>query len=190
VTYNKKLGEKIKLIREKNKMSIEELSQRAGIDSTMISSIENGELVPYISPLVKLSRALGVRLGTFLDDQENLGPVITRHADLDRVARFRGTDTDSETGRTFFSLAQNKTSRHMEPLLIELSPSDEAGLQKSSHEGEEFVYVIEGEIIIDYGKDVFKLKAGESIYYDSIVEHDVKADGRPAKIIAVIHEPS
>lgn len=190
MTYNKKLGEKIKLTREKNDMSIEQLAERAGIDISMISSIENGELVPYLSPLVKLSRALGVRLGTFLDDQENLGPVITRHDDLAQVARFRGADTDTAAGRTFFSLALNKTSRHMEPFMIELSPSDEAGLKKSSHEGEEFIYVLEGEIVIDYGKDVYTLKAGESIYYDSIVEHDVKASGSAAKILAVIHEPA
>ena len=59
---------------------------------------------------------------------------------------------------------------------------------KSKRSGEESV--LEGEIIIDYGKDVFTLKAGESIYYDSIVEHDVKAAGAPAKILAVIHEPA
>ena len=83
-------------------MSIEQLAARAGIDVSMINSIENGELVPYLSPLVKLSRALGVRLGTFLDDQENLGPVVTRNDDLAQVARFRGADTDTEAGRTFF----------------------------------------------------------------------------------------
>ena len=74
--------------------------------------------------------------------------------------------------------------------MIELSPSDEAGLRKSSHEGEEFIYVLDGEIAIDYGKDIFRLKAGESIYYDSIVEHDVKAVDAPARILAVIHEPA
>ena len=190
MTYNKKLGEKIKLTREKNDMTVDQLAERAGVDVAMVNSIENGELVPYLSPLVKLSRALGVRLGTFLDDQEHIGPVVTKNDDSDRVARFRGSDADKDAGRTFFSLALNKTSRHMEPFMIELSPSDDAELKKSSHEGEEFIYVLEGDIVINYGKDEYKLTAGESIYYDSIVEHDVKASGASAKILAVIHEPA
>ncbi|HAK47132.1 MAG TPA: DNA-binding protein, partial [Spirochaeta sp.] len=56
---------------------------------------------------------------------------------------------------------------------------------------EEFIYVLEGEIEINYGKDVYNLTSGESIYYDSIVEHDVKAAGNAAaRILAVIHEPA
>ncbi len=190
MNYNEKLGEKIKLTREKNDMTVEQLADRAGVDSEMIRSIEKGGLVPYISPLVKLSRALGVRLGTFLDDQENLGPVITRSGDMANIARFRGASEADAKGRSFFSLALNKTSRHMEPLIVELSPSDDTGLKKSSHEGEEFIYVLEGSVVIGYGKEVYTLSAGESIYYDSIVEHDVRAAGAPAKILAVIHEPS
>ncbi|MDC7227347.1 MAG: cupin domain-containing protein [Spirochaetales bacterium] len=189
MTYNEKLGEKIRLTREKNDMSVEQLAERAGVDVKMVESIEYGALVPYLSPLVKLSRALGVRLGTFLDDQEHLGPVVNRKDDQAHISRFRGADADEDEGRTFYSLALNKSSRHMEPLMVELSPSDEA-VKKSSHEGEEFIYVLEGNIEVNYGKEVYKLSAGDSIYYDSIVEHDVMADGASARILAVIHEPA
>ena len=190
MTYNERLGEKIKLTREKNTMTIDQLAERAGLDVKMVENIESGVLVPYMSPLVKLSRAMGVRLGTFLDDQEDLGPVVTKKEDMDGVAKFRGADSQNSSGRSFYSLARNKTSRHMEPLMMELSPSDDEELKKSSHEGEEFIYVLEGVVRIDYGKDVYELTAGESIYYDSIVEHDVKAVGDRARILAVIHEPA
>ena len=191
MTYNEKLGEKIRLTREKNDMSVDQLAERAGVDSSMVESIESGELVPYLSPLIKLSRALGVRLGTFLDDQENLGPVITKNDDISHVKRFRGADADTNGGRTFYSLALNKTSRHMEPMIVELNPSDDAALKKSSHEGEEFIYVLEGAVTVEYGREVYSLSTGDSIYYDSIVEHDVKAAGNAsAKILAVIHEPA
>ena len=96
----------------------------------LVRNIENGELVPYMSPLVKLSRALGVRLGTFLDDQEHLGPVITKNGDMDGIAKFRGSDSRTAAGRSFFSLARNKTSRHMEPLMMDLYPADDEGLKK------------------------------------------------------------
>ena len=79
----------------------------------------------------------------------------------------------------------------MEPFLVELSPSDESARKTSSHEGEEFVYVLEGKVEIIYGKEIYNLSEGESIYYDSIVQHDVKAAGSSsAKILAVVHEPA
>jgi transcriptional regulator with XRE-family HTH domain len=191
MAYNKQLGEKIKLLREKREMTIDTLAQQAGIDSAMVAKMEEGELVPYLSPLIKLSRALGVRLGTFLDYQEILGPVVTKKKELSEVERFRGVDTEADRGRSFYSLALNKTSRHMEPFIVELEPSDESGRKTSSHEGEEFIYVLEGEVEILYGKEIYNLSEGESIYYDSIVQHDVKAAGnKSAKVLAVVHEPA
>lgn len=191
MSYNTKLGEKVKLSREKNEMSAEQLAERAGVDTSMVESIEKGQLVPYLSPLIKISRALGVRLGTLLDDQEHIGPVVTKNDDLKHVERFRGADSDSNRSRVFYSLALNKTSRHMEPLLVDLDLSDDSANKKSSHEGEEFIYVLDGSIKVEYGKDVYNLNRGESIYFDSIIEHDVKAAGNEqARILAVIHEPA
>ncbi|MGZ7070058.1 MAG: cupin domain-containing protein, partial [Methanobacterium sp.] len=60
----------------------------------------------------------------------------------------------------------------------------------SSHEGEEFIYVMDGEIEILYGQDKYLVSAGDSIYYDSIVPHDLHAyGGKDAKILAVVYTP-
>lgn len=190
MSFNVKLGEKVTLLREKSDMSTEQLAKKAGVDILMVQQIENGELVPFLTQLIKISRALGVRLGTLLDDQEHIGPVITKNDDLQHVKRFRGSSSDSKRNRVYYSLAFNKHSRHMEPLLLELAPSDDYDNKKSSHEGEEFIYVLEGDITVEYGKEKYSLLKGESIYFDAIIEHDVKAKGKnPAKILAVIHEP-
>ncbi len=191
MAYNKKLGERVKLTREKFNISVEELADRSGIDAEKIRKIERGDLAPYLNPLIKIARALGVRLGTFLDDKEQIGPVVTKKEDMDEVERFRGVDLENDRNRAFFSLALNKTSRHMEPFIVELSPADKESGRLSSHEGEEFIYVLEGQVEVLYGKDSFTLNTGESIYYDSIVEHDILAAGNnPARIIAVVHEPA
>ncbi len=191
MAYNVKLGERVKLTREKFSISVEELSERSGIDAAMIKRMEDGDLAPYLNPLIKIARALGVRLGTFLDDKEQIGPVITTKQDMAQVERFRGVDSENDRNRTFFSLALNKTSRHMEPFIVELSTSSAGNGKLSAHEGEEFIYVLEGKVKILYGDDSFTLGTGESIYYDSVIEHDVLAAGdAPAKIIAVVHEPA
>ena len=75
---NEDFAKKIKDIRERQDMTIEELSERSGVKIDVLNAMENGEVIPSLTPLTKMARALGVRLGTFLDDTPELGPVVTR----------------------------------------------------------------------------------------------------------------
>ena len=78
----------------------------------------------------------------------------------------------------------------MEPFIIDIHASDEQGYKLSAHEGEEFIFVMSGEVEIEYGKEKYVLKEGDSIFYDSIVEHHVHgAKGKSAKILAVVYIP-
>ena len=177
-------------MRETRSLSLEDLAERANLKVDGIKKIENGEQIPGLTPLLKIARALGVRLGTFLDDQQDIGPVITRKDDKKGITRFSNKDNPDHSDLDFYSLAQNKSGRHMEPFMIDIFSSSEEDYKLSSHEGEEFIYVMKGEIEIIYGKDTFILKEGESIYYDSIVEHHVHSHGTgDAKILAVVYAP-
>lgn len=79
----------------------------------------------------------------------------------------------------------------MEPFMIDVAPSAEGeSFVPSSHEGEEFIYVLEGKLEIVYGKNTYQLEAGDSIYYDSIVAHHVHAaKGSSARILGVVYTP-
>lgn len=78
----------------------------------------------------------------------------------------------------------------MEPFLIDIAPASDVDFILSTHEGEEFIYVLNGIVEINYGKDVYVLEEGDSIYYDSIVAHHVHAgNGSTAKILGVIYTP-
>ena len=77
------VGKRIRTYRENLDMSIYDLSQKSGIDEKVINSIEKGEVLPALGVLTKLSRALGQRLGTFMDDQFKPDPIITRAADIE-----------------------------------------------------------------------------------------------------------
>jgi quercetin dioxygenase-like cupin family protein/transcriptional regulator with XRE-family HTH domain len=191
------------------------LVERSGLDTDLIRRIEEG-YIPDLAPLLKISRALGVRLGTLLDDHEELGPVITRKGDVVAAARFvtglpgNGTEVDlgslaagtivpkakdqgtsSEVphkGLHFNALAAAKGGRHMEPFIVDIEADAEQG--KSSHEGEEFIHVLEGALALEYGAASHTLNEGDSVYYDSIVPHRVLAGGgKPARILAVIYAP-
>ncbi len=179
----------ITLCKEKN-ISFDELSERTALSVKQIETIINVEELPSLAPLIKIARALGVRLGTFLDDSEMLGPVIHRQADSHEPVTFSSQLSTSSSHLDFFTLAGNKTGRHMEPFLIDIKPSLTHESVLSSHEGEEFIYVLEGSVKIIYGKDTNILYKGDSIYYDSVVDHLVcAADNQPAKIVAVVYTP-
>jgi quercetin dioxygenase-like cupin family protein len=90
----------------------------------------------------------------------------------------------------YHPLAQQKAGRHMEPFIIDINPTDNVDYQLSAHEGEEFIYVMEGEIELAYGKEFYLLKQGDTIYYDSIVKHHLHGlPGKAAKILALVYIP-
>ncbi len=188
------VAQRIRTIREKRQMSIADLAAAIPGDASgnakLIESLERGELVPSLTPLLQIARALGVRLGSFLDDQVGNALVLTRTADMEQTSRFVGSNLGAARAElAFHSLAANKADRHMEPFLIDVKPHTDKPVL-STHEGEEFVYVLDGEIELSYGKETHKLGVGDSIYYDSIVPHHLHATGdRDAKILAVVYAP-
>ena len=186
----KNVGEKITSIREQKNISLPDLAERCGFTIGMMTKIEANETIPSLGHLIKVARALGVRLGTFLDDMDQLGPVITRNGEQMMGASFSSKASSSHHNLDFFPLASAKSGRHMEPFIVDIIPVAESDFMQSSHEGEEFIYVLDGRIEIRYGKSVYILSKGDSIYYDSVVDHNVQAaDEYPAKILAVVYAP-
>jgi transcriptional regulator with XRE-family HTH domain len=194
-------GEHIAELCKTYSVSRETLAERSGVPAELIRRIEEDGHIPDLAPLIKISRALGVRLGTLLDDHEELGPVITRAGKAGDSARFiTGLPASEESksagsaanaghqGLTFKALAADKNGRHMEPFIVDIEPDAEQN--KSTHEGEEFIHVLSGKLGLEYGADSFILNEGDSIYYDSIIPHrDYSADGKVVRILAVIYTP-
>jgi len=187
-------GERIAEIRKTYSVSREDLAERSGVSVELISKIEDDGHIPDLAPLIKISRGLGVRLGTLLDDHEKLGPVICRVGEAASSSRFKtglpeGVAAGEHHGLNFNALAADKSGRHMEPFIVTIE--SDAHQEKSSHEGEEFIYVMEGKLAFEYGTSKDTLNMGDSVYYDSIVPHRVySADKNAVKILAVIYTPA
>jgi quercetin dioxygenase-like cupin family protein/DNA-binding XRE family transcriptional regulator len=188
-------SQRIKTLRETYGMSQEVLAERSAVPLELIKRIEDG-FIPDLAPLVKIARTLGVRLGTILDEDRELGPVITRKGEVKENLQFNqrnnvhNADAGSGNQHTlrYAVLAPGKAGRHMEPFLIEVPAH--AQTLRSSHEGEEFFYVLEGKVRFEYGTLVYELDSGDSIYYDSMVPHRALAmNGQDAKVLAVVYTP-
>ena len=185
------VGEKIKSIRETKQISVSELAERTSLAEEQINRIENNVDIPSLAPLIKIARALGVRLGTFLDDQDEVGAVVCRKEELNNsTISFSNNAMNARTHMQYHSLSNSKADRHMEPFIIDIQTTEETNYELSSHEGEEFIFVMEGAVEIAYGKKTHVIEAGDSIYYDSIVPHHVHGyKGQAAKILAVVYTP-
>ncbi len=181
-----KVAERIRTYRERLGMSEADLAAKSGVAEEVVKSVEAGEVLPALGVLTKLSRALGQRLGTFMDDQFKPDPIVTR-ADSRASAEVPSAGR-TEDGYTYYSLALGKPDRHLDPFFVEL-PAD-LPERPASHEGEELIICISGEVELEYGTGKTVLKPGDSAYYNSVVKHALRAlGGKPASIYGIVYMP-
>jgi len=186
--YSPKLGARIRSMRESRNLSREELARKAQVSPERLAAIEDQSESAALGVLVRIARALGARLGTFTDDVVGQDPCVVRNEER-QVASMAQTGAHRPGHMEYHSLGRGKTDRHMEPFYVEMAPgSDET--EQSSHEGEEFIVVLHGQVRLVYGAKTYILNPGDSAYYNSVVPHLVVCEGdAPAAIHAVIYVP-
>ncbi len=184
-----KIGPRVAALREAKRVSIDELSNRTGLGVEFLRDLERGEVHPPLAPLLRVARGLGVRLGTFIDDAVSQDPYLVRVGQREEeLTSTRGKN--SPTALRFHSLGKGKSDRHMEPFFVEILEESANDDTISSHEGEEFLVVVEGQVEVLYAGTRHRLRPGDSIYYNSIVPHRVSSVGGPASIYAVLYLPA
>lgn len=183
------IGSRIRAFREEREVDLQTLARDTGIAEEYLEKLESDAIYPCIGPLQKVARALGVRLGTFLDDQFSRDPVvgdINGKAEADDALHMGSIP---RPGYTYHALGKGKNDRNMEPFHIRIYP-DGGERKTTSHQGEEFILVLTGELLVVYGRETRILKPGETIYYNSIVPHYVgAAKDEPVEILAVTYNP-
>ncbi|NIQ37435.1 MAG: cupin domain-containing protein [Proteobacteria bacterium] len=180
------IGRKIRQLRKRKALTLQNLSTSTGLSKPLLSQIENELVVPPISTLLKISRALEKDITFFFQEPDNNGKVVVvRPFERERLDTKKLGRTDG--GYSYESLAYKKTRKNMEPFLIEFERKDEKDLSFYSHDGEEFLFVLEGNLEFRTENDVHRLKQGDSLYFESDVPHAYRAVGkRNAKAIAVV----
>lgn len=187
MAINQLIGEKLSALRNLKKISIEDLALKTGLSTRQITLIESGVSIPSLGVLIKITRAMGLRIGTLLDDTVKEGPAVIRSDEQQFTLSF--STSENREHLNFMSLAPNKAGRHMEPFVIDIVPNGNDEPVKSSHEGEEFIYVLEGKVTVHYGNDIIELGKGDSIYLDSIVGHLVTTPVEKARILGIVYVP-
>jgi transcriptional regulator with XRE-family HTH domain len=184
-----KVGEKVRELRERRGLSLQEMAERTGYSSALLSQIENHMISPPLGALIKIAKALEVKVGTFFGEEPREHFTIVRKQERKHVSRFASKEGVSY-GYAYESLGFDKKDRHLEPFLITLEPATVRTEKLSTHEGEEFIFILEGEMEVILGTHKDVLYPGDCIYYDSAIPHKVQCHREmPTKILAVIWTP-
>ena len=184
-----RVGEKIRELRENKGLSLQDMANRTGYTSALLSQVENHFISPPLGALIKIAKALEVKVGTFFGDEPRESYAIVRKDERKHISRYASKEGVSY-GYSYESLGFDKKDRQMEPFLVSLEPATVRSEKLSSHDGEEFIFILEGEMeaILGDHKDV--LYPGDCIYYDSAIPHKVQCHREiPTKILAVIWTP-
>jgi transcriptional regulator with XRE-family HTH domain len=182
------LGDRIRKAREAKNITIKELSTRTGTDIEILKNIEANKMTPPLGDLVKLGKALDTRMSYFISPGADK-PVTVVRADQRRPVSRNIKPGSERYGYFYESLAPEKANRRMEPFIVTLVPCDVAEL--STHDGQEFLLVLEGQMVARIGDRTESLGPGDALYYDSSEPHYVRCAGEgKAKILAVIYPGS
>ena len=180
------VGERVKKVRESRGLSLEDVCRRTDLDPETLKGIEDGTIDPPLGQIIRLAKALEMRMGYFISGEEEKPFTIVRRSDRKLVSR-HDSKKGKHYGYEFESLAPHKKNRHMEPFLVTLEPSLTEH-ERSTHDGQEFIYVLKGKMEVRLGSEIHLLDPGDAIYYDSSAPHLVKCHGSEAtKILAVIY---
>lgn len=176
-------GARLRASREERGFTLEELGERAGIEPHLLAQVEAGEDILPLGQLIRVTKALSLKMADVISTGEEAFTIV-RSNERQTFSRF-GAAKERSHGYEYESLAGGKSDRRMEPFIVTLHPA--ASDEPSTHDGQEFIYVLEGEmeVIIEGARDV--LSPGDAIYYDATASHLVRAYGdSPARILAVL----
>ncbi|MEE4314723.1 MAG: XRE family transcriptional regulator [Desulfofustis sp.] len=162
------IGARIRNVRNKQQLKLNDLSKATNLSKGLLSKIENGKVSSPVSTLALIAEALGVNLSVLVDDGVDQPPcayVLVKKKDRVRLNKEPAT-----FGLCMEMLAQEKPNKLMEPCVLYL----ESGRTEPVlfvHPGEEMIIVLQGTMEFTYGEDMFLMEEGDSIYLDATVPH-------------------
>lgn len=160
------IGERIKMLRLSQNRTMQDIAEASDLSKSMISKIENNKAVPSVAALVKIAKSLGTTISCLLEQESFLNAIhITKKEALQNL-------TPTDKGYSIHPYASGFHAKKMQPFLF-VARKTEVIPHELSHEGEEFIYVIKGHMMVRVGEIVYRLNVGDSLYFNSIQKHGI-----------------
>ncbi|KEY52695.1 helix-turn-helix domain-containing protein [Agrobacterium fabrum] len=182
------IGHEVRAYRKKLGITVTDLASATGVSVGMLSKIENGNISPSLTTLQTLSKALGVPITAFFRGFEEPRSATFVKAGQGVNIERRGT----RAGHQYSLLGHidnNTSGVTVEPYLITLT-TDSDVFPTFQHEGMEFLYMLEGEVVYRHGEQLFTMQAGDSLFFDADAPHGPEELVKlPARYLSIISYP-
>ncbi len=182
------VGEKIRHLRQQQGMSLEDLAAKTNFDLELLRQIEQETITPPLGTMIHLSRALNTVMSSIIS-----GEIDRQHYSVQRVKDQRTAPLPSgkTSDHSYIPLGADLAGRHMDAFIVKLNPVQSRSLAPAVHEGEEFIYVLDGEVKATIAGQEEILGIGDALYLKSTASHVVTTNtDRPAIILAVLYSDS
>ncbi|PLY03235.1 MAG: Cro/Cl family transcriptional regulator [Desulfuromonas sp.] len=164
------IGNKIRKLRQQKRMTLQSLTDATGLSKPLLSQIENDQVIPPLATLLRIAKAFKVGLHTFFEEAGTSKCIYVPAGESRQLSR-----SSLPSGMThpylYHSLAFGKKNRNMEPYIIEFENRELTDDLLVSHQGEEFLFLLEGEVVFHYGEQIIRMRPGDSVYYESGEKH-------------------
>lgn len=182
------IGHEVRAYRKKLGITVTDLASATGVSVGMLSKIENGNISPSLTTLQTLSKALGVPITAFFRGFEEPRSATFVKAGQGVNIERRGT----RAGHQYSLLGHidnNTSGVTVEPYLITLTKDSDV-FPTFQHEGMEFLYMLEGEVVYRHGEQLFTMQAGDSLFFDADAPHGPEELVKlPARYLSIISYP-
>ncbi len=176
----KSFGAKMKQLRQLRKISFETLANKTGLSHRYLREIEEGKIIPPVSAVIQISKALSIDSGSFLSAEEKEASEKRR-----RESFYKRTQAYS-----YKTLTPDAETKHMKAFLVTIDPKQDHQMVEYRHEGEEFIYVLKGEVEVRVGENQNHLKKGETLHFDSGIPHKLRnLSDEEAKLLVILYTP-
>ena len=185
-TFKRQLSSKLTHLRAVRGMELADVAASSGVSGERLEEYERGQSLPAVGELMNLATVYDVSLNHFFTSELGSAQVeVVRAGERWKVEP--QTDTAASLNYSYEALSYRLTDKTMSPFHVEIPPDDGRQVQALSHEGEEFHFILSGQVEVEVGEETHHLGTGDAIYFDSRLPHTVKALGsRPARMLACL----
>lgn len=176
------IGSRIAFLRQQRSMSLDELARASDLTKSFLSKLERGLSVPSISTAIRLAETFGLTVGQLMGEEQYEDAICVVRKNKRRSFMREG----SKSGYNYEMLAAAKKFKLMEPYIMR-PPLDFQDDRRFEHKGQEFIFILDGTIEIEFARDVIRLEAGDAVYFDATVPHRSRSlNGEFAEVLVVI----
>jgi len=181
---NMKIGKKLRLLRKSKNMTLKNLSEKSGVQIATLSRMEHDTMTGTLDSHIAICKALGVSLPDFYREIDDERKTVTLSGGNERKEpRVHSRE------HTVEMLTTKLADKKMMPVLVRINKNSGTAPEECGVGSEKFVYILEGKILAKIGKEKYKLRKGNSVYFDASLSHLFQNAGKAESVFLSLLSP-